>query len=135
MACGLIIRSSGPHFGSGKSTRFKSFLPVETNAFIERDSSGRLKNVKFVVTGATGLIGGATARHLKDAGHEVLAVDIKDGEVGAGIQLKVGDLTDLDFCDSVIAGADYVAHLGAIPNPTDSRQFNVFKNNSGFSLK
>ena len=86
--------------------------------------------MKFVVTGATGLIGGATARHLKDAGHEVLAVDIKDGEVGAGIQLKVGDLTDLDFCDSVIAGADYVAHLGAIPNPTDSRQFNVFKNNS-----
>jgi hypothetical protein len=36
----------------------------------------------------------------------------------------------LDFCDSVIAGADGVAHLGAIPNPTDARQFEVFKNNS-----
>jgi nucleoside-diphosphate-sugar epimerase len=36
----------------------------------------------------------------------------------------------LEFCDSVIAGADAVVHLGAIPNPTDARQFNVFQNNS-----
>ena len=38
--------------------------------------------MRFVVTGATGLIGGATARHLKAAGHEVIAVDRRDGEIG-----------------------------------------------------
>jgi nucleoside-diphosphate-sugar epimerase len=86
--------------------------------------------MKFVVTGATGLLGGATARYLKNQGHEVLGVDIKDGDVGEGIELKVGDLTDLAFADSVIADADHVVHLGAIPNPTDVRQFNVFRNNS-----
>ena len=86
--------------------------------------------MKFVVTGATGLIGGATARYLKSQGHEVVAVDRKDGEVGDGIKLIVGDLFELEFADSVIAGADHVVHMGAIPNPIDSRQYTVFRNNS-----
>ena len=86
--------------------------------------------MKFVVTGATGLIGRATSLYLKSQGHEVLAVDRKEGEVGAGIKLVVGDLFELDFCDTVIAGADHVVHMGAIPNPIDSRQYNVFRNNS-----
>ena len=62
--------------------------------------------MKYVVTGATGLIGGAAARHLKAQGHDVLAVDRKDGEVGDGIKLIVGDLFELEFADSVIAGAE-----------------------------
>ena len=86
--------------------------------------------MKFVVTGATGLIGRATSLYLKAQGHDVLAVDRRDGEVGEGIKLVVGDLFELDFCDSVIAGADHVVHMGAIPNPIDSRQYNVFRNNS-----
>ena len=86
--------------------------------------------MRFVVTGATGLIGGATARHLKAAGHEVIAVDRRDGEVGDGIKLVVGDLFELEFADEVIAGADHVVHMGAIPNPIDSRQYTVFRNNS-----
>ena len=78
--------------------------------------------MKFVVTGATGLIGGAVARHLKAQGHEVIAVDRREGEVGDGVKLIVGDLFELEFADSVIAGADHVVHMGAIPNPIDSRQ-------------
>lgn len=86
--------------------------------------------MKIVVTGATGLLGKATATHLVEAGHEVISVDKKAGEFAQGSELIVGDLTDLDFCDKVISGADGVVHLGAIPNPTDARQFNVFQNNS-----
>ena len=86
--------------------------------------------MKFVVTGATGLIGGAVARHLKAQGHEVIAVDRREGEVGDGIKLIIGDLFELEFADSVINGADHVVHMGAIPNPIDSRQYTVFRNNS-----
>ena len=86
--------------------------------------------MKIVVTGATGLLGKATSTHLVEAGHEVISVDKKAGEFAQGSELIVGDLTDLDFCDKVISGADGVVHLGAIPNPTDARQFNVFQNNT-----
>jgi len=75
--------------------------------------------MKVVVTGSAGLLGSATAKYLTEQGHEVIGVDRKDG-----------DLTDLAFCDSVIAGADAVVHLGAIPNPIDVRQYEVFKNNT-----
>jgi len=85
---------------------------------------------KIVVTGATGLLGKATATHFVAQGYEVASVDRREGEFAAGSKLVVGDITSLEFCDSVIEGADAVVHLGAIPNPIDARQFNVFQNNS-----
>ena len=89
-----------------------------------------MSKLKIVVTGATGLLGRATAAHLVGQGHEVISVDRREGDFAQGSKLIVGDLTSLEFCDSVIAGASAVVHLGAIPNPTDDRQFNVFQNNS-----
>ena len=86
--------------------------------------------MRIVVTGATGLLGRATAEHLASVGHEVISVDRKDGAAPAGSKLVVGDLTNLDFCDSVIAGAECVVHLGAIPNPIEPRQYTVFQNNT-----
>ena len=83
-----------------------------------------------MVTGATGLLGAATAIHLAKAGHEVISVDRRPGPAPYGTTLVIGDLSDLAFCDSVIAGADAVAHLGAIPNPIDPRQYEVFHNNT-----
>ncbi|CAN2243775.1 WcaG Nucleoside-diphosphate-sugar epimerases [actinobacterium SCGC AAA044-D11] len=85
---------------------------------------------KVVVTGATGLLGKATANHLVAQGYEVISVDRRAGDFAEGSKLVVGDLTNLEFCDSVIDGAYAVIHLGAIPNPIDARQFNVFANNS-----
>jgi nucleoside-diphosphate-sugar epimerase len=89
-----------------------------------------MSKLKIVVTGATGLLGRATAKHLVRQGHEVISVDKREGDFAEGSKLVVGDLTSLDFCDSAIAGANAVVHLGAIPNPTDARQYEVFKNNS-----
>ena len=89
-----------------------------------------MAKMKIVVTGATGILGKATAEHLVKQGHEVISVDRKDAEFAQGSKLIVGDLTSLEFCDSVMVGAQGVVHLGAIPNPNDVRQFDVFKNNS-----
>ena len=91
-----------------------------------------MAKMKIVVTGATGILGKATAEHLVKQGHEVISVDRKEAEFAEGSELIVGDLTSLEFCDSVMSGAQGVVHLGAIPNPTDTRQFEVFKNNSGW---
>ena len=90
---------------------------------------GLLKSMKILVTGATGLLGSHTAKFLASQGHEVIGVDRKAGDV-QGVKLIVGDISDLAFCDSVIQGVDGVVHLGAIPNPTDIRQYEVFKNNT-----
>jgi nucleoside-diphosphate-sugar epimerase len=86
--------------------------------------------MKIVVTGATGLLGSNAVKYFASNGYEVIAVDRKDGEVPNGVKLIVGDITDLAFCDSVIAGSNAVIHLGAIPNPIEPRQFTVFQNNT-----
>jgi nucleoside-diphosphate-sugar epimerase len=85
--------------------------------------------MKILVTGASGLLGNATAKHLVAKGHEVVAVDRVDGVVAPNLTVIVGDLTNLDFCDSVMSGVEAVIHLAAIPNPTDKRQHEVFSNN------
>ena len=86
-------------------------------------------HMKIAVTGATGLLGNATAKHLLAQGHEVIAVDRRAGEIAPGHQVIVGDLTNLSFCDSFMQGVEAVIHLAAIPNPTDKRQHEVFSNN------
>ena len=78
--------------------------------------------MKITMTGAIGRIGKVTTQLLVDRGHEVVAVDIADGPVPAGIKLHVGDLTDLDFADKVVAGSDAVIHMAGIPSTRDERQ-------------
>ena len=40
--------------------------------------------MKIVVTGATGILGKATAEHLVKQGHEVVSVDRKEAEFAEG---------------------------------------------------
>ena len=85
--------------------------------------------MKVILTGATGQVGKVTAQLLVDSGYEVIAVDRVQGPVPFGVQLHVGDLSDLDFVDQIFSGAEAVIHLGAIPSPLDERQYKVFRNN------
>ncbi len=96
---------------------------------LQKYSLARLATMKITMTGALGRIGKVTTQLLVDRGHEVVAVDIADGPVPAGVKLHVGDLTDLDFADKVVAGSDAVIHMAGIPSPRDERQYNVYKNN------
>ena len=71
---------------------------------------------RIVVTGGSGKAGRWVVRDLRDRGHDVLNVDLVRDDSPHG-QCLVTDLTDLGQCHDVIAGADAVVHLAAIPAP------------------
>ena len=72
--------------------------------------------MRIVVTGGSGKAGRWVVRDLREHGHDVLNVDlVRDGSAH-GLCL-VTDLTDLGQALEVIAGADAVVHLAAIPAP------------------
>lgn len=82
----------------------------------------------IVVTGGTGKAGRWVVRDLRERGHEVLNVDlIRDGGPH-GTTLAV-DLTDLGQCYDVLAGAQAVVHLAAIPAPGLQAEGETFRNN------
>lgn len=73
--------------------------------------------MKYLVTGASGFIGGCLARQLVRAGHEVAALvrnpqaagDLKD----AGVALHQGDVRDKSSLRAPISGLDGLFHLAA----------------------
>jgi len=71
--------------------------------------------VKVAVTGGGGYIGGTLMRRLLAAGHSVAALARRslDFEPRERFQMVRGDLRDPHALDSLVAGADAVAHLAA----------------------
>jgi len=67
----------------------------------------------YFLTGATGFIGGAVARHLVAAGHRVRAIVRKpQPDLGlAGIETFVGDVTDKESMRAPMTGVDGVFHI------------------------
>ena len=72
--------------------------------------------MRIVVTGGTGKGGKWVVRELRDAGHDVLNVDIRHDGSPHG-QCLVADLTDLGQTLEALSGADAVVHFAAIPAP------------------
>jgi nucleoside-diphosphate-sugar epimerase len=72
--------------------------------------------MRVVVTGGSGKAGRWVVRDLRDHGHDVLNVDIVRDDSPHG-QCLITDLTDLGQVHDVLAGADAVVHLAAIPAP------------------
>jgi nucleoside-diphosphate-sugar epimerase len=71
--------------------------------------------MRYAVTGATGFVGGALVRQLRDAGHEVSAL-VRDpsraATLGAiGVDLVPGDLDDAVALDGLCSGADGLFHV------------------------
>ena len=84
--------------------------------------------MRIVVTGGSGKAGRWVVRDLRERGHDVLNVDLVRDAGPHGTTLAV-DLTDLGQCHDVIAGADAVVHLAAIPAPELRPEGETFRNN------
>jgi nucleoside-diphosphate-sugar epimerase len=70
--------------------------------------------MRIVVTGSSGKAGRWVVSDLRAHGHDVLGVDLLPATDRTGPAL-VADLTDLGQAHDVIAGAEAVVHLAAIP--------------------
>ena len=72
--------------------------------------------MRIVVTGGSGKAGRSVVRDLRERGHDVLNVDLAHDGSAHGLCVRA-DLTDLGQAQEVVAGADAVVHLAAIPAP------------------
>lgn len=71
--------------------------------------------MRVVVTGATGFIGAVVARQLRARGDDVVAI-VRDparasGLGDVGIELRAGDLSEVDPLARQLAGADALVHM------------------------
>jgi len=85
--------------------------------------------VRIVVTGGSGKAGRWVVRDLREGGHDVLNVDVTHDGSAHG-QCVLADLTDIGQCHEVVAGADAVVHLAAIPAPEIRPPGETFRNNA-----
>ncbi len=74
--------------------------------------------MRVLVTGGTGFTGTALVRRLKQAGHDVVALDYKDGlQCDAlrkmGAEVVLGSVTDRSVVERSMRGVEYVFHLAA----------------------
>jgi nucleoside-diphosphate-sugar epimerase len=83
---------------------------------------------RIVVTGGSGRLGVKVIDELIARGLDVLSVDLNRPEKPQCPFLPA-DLTDAAVVLDVLAGADGVIHLGAIPGPTSQTQPVTFQNN------
>lgn len=70
--------------------------------------------MRVVVTGGSGKAGRWVVRDLRERGHDVLNVDLRHDGSAHGLCV-IADLTDLGQAYDVMAGADALVHLAAIP--------------------
>ena len=85
--------------------------------------------MRIVVTGGSGKAGRWVVRDLRERGHDVLNVDLTHDGSAHGLCVRT-DLTDLGQCHDVLAGADAVVHLAAIPAPELRPAGETFRTNA-----
>jgi nucleoside-diphosphate-sugar epimerase len=74
--------------------------------------------MRILVTGGTGFTGTALVRRLRGAGHEVVALDYKEGLQcdalrALGAEVVIGSVTDRAAVERSMRGVEYVFHLAA----------------------
>ena len=85
--------------------------------------------MRIVVTGGSGKAGRWVVRDLREHDHDVLNVDLAYDGSAHGLCIRT-DLTDLGQVHDVIAGADAVVHLAAIPAPELRPEGETFRTNA-----
>lgn len=74
--------------------------------------------MRILVTGATGFTGKALTKKLIADGHQVVALDYKEGHKTEelrqlGAEVHIGSVTDAEIVDRLMPGIDVVQHLAA----------------------
>lgn len=85
--------------------------------------------MRVVVTGGSGKAGRWVVQDLRDRGHDVLNLDWAHDGSEHGL-CRVADLTDAGQTLELIAGADAVVHLAAIPAPEIRSEAETFRINT-----
>ena len=85
--------------------------------------------MRIVVTGGTGKGGKWVVRELREAGHDVLNVDVRHDGSPHG-QCLIADLTDLGQAFDSLAGAEAIVHFAAIPAPELRPEGETFRINA-----
>ena len=87
--------------------------------------------MKILVTGASGAVGRAVVRDLLGNGHEVRAFDRVPlpADLRGQCESHLADITDRFAVLKAVEGVDGVAHLAAIPNPTNGNDLQLFAPN------
>lgn len=84
--------------------------------------------MRVLVTGASGLLGGAVARAIAAAGHEVRSLQRRPSGI-PGVEDALGSVTDPHVVAAAVAGMDAVVHLAAkvslAGDPRDFERVNV----------
>ncbi len=90
--------------------------------------------MRIALTGSTGKLGSVVLRELRDAGHDVVGLDIVGAREPGFLQV---DLTDYGQVIDALGGVDRsdsfdaVVHLGAVPAPGIRTDVATFHNNMG----
>src|SRR3712207_1519396 len=96
-------------------------------------STGTVRAMRILVTGAVGKVGAAAVHRLAEAGHDVTACDLARPvyeAAGPGeVPYVQADLADAGDAFAAVAGHDAVVHAAAIPDPTRNVAHHVFRNN------
>lgn len=91
--------------------------------------------MNFLVTGASGFVGSAIARHLLANGHSVRALIRQSHDpsrfAAAGLEPATGDLLDRASLERAVAGMDGVFHAAAIYKFWTRRKSDIFDTNVG----
>ena len=88
--------------------------------------------MRIALTGSTGKLGSVVLRELRDAGHDVVGLDIVGAREPGFVQV---DLTDYGQVVDALGGVDRterfdaVVHLGAVPAPGIRTDVATFHNN------
>lgn len=86
--------------------------------------------MKALVTGATGVVGGAVLRHLTQSGHSLRALVRPGRELPARVEAVTGDVLDYESLLKACTGVEVVFHLAGInrmcdPDPSEMFRVNV----------
>lgn len=82
--------------------------------------------MKVLVTGGIGAVGKAVLERLLQNSWDVRVLDRTPEFEMAGIDYRVGDITNYDEVRAAMRGSDAVVHLAAIPNPIVAPPAEIF---------